>query len=175
MKKKRPRKLYWIFQLGIVSVIDIQKIKGVISFKICDRDNYVEKLKNWKIKTTLDFLLGNHRYSLPNKKHNKIWCDSFFYLSTYCAVWSMLQYTNDFLLPLIYKRGHLFFANCSINFHMNKFLVSMLLQFISCLVGNHQTTKLGVYTRFMFSAGIMSKHFMFSNQISSDFYHKNAS
>ena len=63
--------------------------------------------------------------------------------------------TNDFLLPLIYKRDHLLFANCSIHFHMNKFLVSMLLQFISCLVGNHQTTKLGVCTLVMFSAGLM--------------------
>ena len=86
-----------------------------------------------------------------------------------------IQYTNYFLLPLIFKKCHLLFANCNIYFHMNKFLVSMLLQFISCLVCNHQTTKLGVYTRVMFSAGIMSKHFMFSNQISSDFYHKNAS
>ena len=64
----------------------------------------------------------------------------------------MIQYTNDFL---IYKRDHLLFANCSIHFHMNKFLVSMLLQFISCLVGNRQTTKIWVYTLVMFSAGVM--------------------
>ena len=64
----------------------------------------------------------------------------------------MIQYTNDFL---IYKRDHLLFANCSIHFHMNKFLVSMFLQFISCLVGNRQTTKIWVYTLVMFSAGVM--------------------
>ena len=164
MKKKCPRKLYCIFQLGFIPVSAIQKIKGSIVSRYL-----IKKImwQNWKTENWKQHLVYCLAIicTLPNEKCNKICLDSFFsiYLLFWLcqivdpgAVWSMIQYTYYFLLPLIYKRDHLLFANCSINFHMNKFLGSMLLQFISCLVGNHQTTKLWVYTRVMFSAGIMT-------------------
>ena len=95
------------------------------------------------MKTPLDFLLGDHRYPLPNGKRNN------FFLFIYCAVWCMIQYTNYFLLPLIYKRGHLLFANCSIHFHMNKFLVSTI-YFMPCWQSSDNQT-MSVYSCYVFS------------------------